>query len=334
MNDYSQIYVNNGQRPQNSIINHNQDGQFERDYPRESRLIKLKTELLQKRNHPPLVLNMNLKELPVHYKMMGKFDIILVDPPWEEYKQKLHDTLQHLEASPEVINNIDKTDERFQGWSKDDIGTLPIKDLSEDACFVFMWVGASHLEDGRELFSRWGFKRCEDVVWLKTNHESPAHLPPNDKTYLQRVKEHCLVGYKGEVNRASDDPIIHANIDTDVIVKEEKPLSPLEKPSDIYDIIERFALGRRRLQLFNNGSPRAGWLTVTGSKASPTNVDWQEYDRWLSGPIEMNGYIGGRRIGTTPEIESLRPKSPKNRSGPSGGGPGQPSGGFGGWAQS
>jgi len=35
------------------------------------------------------------------------------------------------------------------------------------------------------------------------------------------VKEHCLVGYVGDVRRASDTHFIHANIDTDVIVEEE-----------------------------------------------------------------------------------------------------------------
>ena len=40
---------------------------------------------------------------------------------------------------------------------------------------------------------------------------------------MQRVKEHCLVGLKGDVKRASDSHFIHANIDTDGIVDEEPP---------------------------------------------------------------------------------------------------------------
>lgn len=25
---------------------------------------------------------------------------------------------------------------------------------------------------GRELFKRWGYKRCEDIVWAKTNKDN------------------------------------------------------------------------------------------------------------------------------------------------------------------
>lgn len=36
-------------------------------------------------------------------------------------------------------------------------------------------------------------------------------------------KEHCLMGIKGTVRRSTDGHIIHANIDTDVIIAEEPP---------------------------------------------------------------------------------------------------------------
>lgn len=29
------------------------------------------------------------------------------------------------------------------------------------------------LEQGRELLSAWGYRRCEDIVWLKTNKRDP-----------------------------------------------------------------------------------------------------------------------------------------------------------------
>lgn len=37
------------------------------------------------------------------------------------------------------------------------------------------------------------------------------------------LKEHCLMGIKGTVRRSTDGHIIHANIDTDVIIAEEPP---------------------------------------------------------------------------------------------------------------
>jgi hypothetical protein len=35
------------------------------------------------------------------------------------------------------------------------------------------------------------------------------------------MQEHCLMGIKGTVRRSTDGHIIHANIDTDIIIAEE-----------------------------------------------------------------------------------------------------------------
>ena len=72
-------------------------------------------------------------------------------------------------------------------------------------------------------------------------------MDPHDNSVLVRVKEHCLMGYKGDSKKAFDNNFIHPNIDIDVIVTEEPETSSLSKPSEIYDIIERFCLGRKRI---------------------------------------------------------------------------------------
>jgi N6-adenosine-specific RNA methylase IME4 len=49
---------------------------------------------------------------------------------------------------------------------------MPIPALAAEPSFIFMWVGSGAgdgLERGREVLARWGFRRCEDVVWVKTN---------------------------------------------------------------------------------------------------------------------------------------------------------------------
>jgi hypothetical protein len=43
------------------------------------------------------------------------------------------------------------------------------------------------------------------------------------KGIFVHTKEHCLMGIKGTVRRNQDGHIIHANVDTDVIVSEELP---------------------------------------------------------------------------------------------------------------
>ena len=51
------------------------------------------------------------------------------------------------------------------------------------------------------------------------------------------------MGIKGTVRRATDGHIIHANVDTDVVVSEEPPFGSTRKPDELYQLIERFALG-------------------------------------------------------------------------------------------
>lgn len=63
--------------------------------------------------------------------------------------------------------------------------------------FVFLWCGGEHLDDGRLLFKRWGLKRVEDIVWIKSNLENSRlknFSYADDYSFLKKFKEHCLVG--------------------------------------------------------------------------------------------------------------------------------------------
>lgn len=54
------------------------------------------------------------------------------------------------------------------------------------------------------------------------------------------------MGIKGTVRRSTDGDFIHANVDIDLIISEEPEYGSLEKPVEIFHIIEHFCLGRRR----------------------------------------------------------------------------------------
>lgn len=51
------------------------------------------------------------------------------------------------------------------------------------------------------------------------------------------------MGVRGNVRRSTDGHIIHANVDTDVIISEEPEYGSTAKPEEIYAIIEHFSLG-------------------------------------------------------------------------------------------
>jgi len=291
-NDYNLHFIESGERPQNFIRDTLAEERFQ-DYPKLNELIKLKDQLIQKKTHPPIYIKSDLKTFDL--RSIGKFDVILVDPPWEEYARRM--------AQYGIYNE--------NPWSYEEIADLNIDDLADTPSFVFLWVGSENLDTGRALFRKWGFKRIEDIVWLKTNKQwsKESKLSAKNKnrnngnTLLQCVKEHCLVGLKGDVKRASDSYFIHANIDTDIIVDEEQEFGSTAKPKEIYEIIERFCLGRRRIELFGGSENiRKGWLTI-GNALPGTKFNLDEYESWIN---------NDRFIGTTAEIENLRPKSPKS----------------------
>ncbi|KAJ7544100.1 hypothetical protein O6H91_09G064800 [Diphasiastrum complanatum] len=305
-NDYSQHFVDTGLRPQNFIRDVELADRFE-EYPKLKELITRKDKLISDRATPPMYMQCDLRATELSPELFGtKFDVILVDPPWEEYVRR----------SPGVGDSM-------ESWTAEEIQNLRIEAIADTPAFIFLWVGdAEGLDQGRNCLKKWGFRRCEDICWVKTNKENPTPALRHDaNTLFQHSKEHCLMGIKGTVRRSIDGHIIHANIDTDIIISEEPSYGSVAKPEELYHIIEHFALGQRRLELFGEDhNIRAGWVTA-GKGLSSSNFNSQTYSKYFA-DNEGKVWQGGRGnppvdavhlVGTTPEIEALRPKSPPPR---------------------
>ncbi|KAJ8442027.1 hypothetical protein Cgig2_007865 [Carnegiea gigantea] len=351
-NDYSQNFVDIGMGPQNFIR------EFEltniEDYPKLRGLIQKKEEIVANAATPPMYYKWNLREFELSLEFFGtKFDVILVDPPWEEYVHRAPGVTDHMEY-----------------WTFEEIQNLKIEAIADTPSFVFPWVGDGvGLEQGRQCLKKWGFRRCEDICWVKTNkHTATPALRHDSYTLFQHSKEHCLMGIKGSVRCSSDGHIIRANIDTDVIIAEEPrygmyacvlhaislacyvsrswkcvrlikvlhsalPYScqfnvlcavsmrtcnlsatscggSTAEPEEMYRIIEHFALGRRRIELLGEDhNIRTGWLTV-GYGLSLSNFNAEDGKVWHGGGGRNPPPDAPHHVQTTPEIESLRPKSP------------------------
>ncbi|KAF8824476.1 hypothetical protein HHX47_DHR8000381 [Lentinula edodes] len=197
----------------------------------------------------------------------SKFDVILLDPPFSS------------------------------SFTWDHLQELPIPALAADPSFVFLWVGSGAgggLERGREVLAKWGYRRCEDVVWVKTN----------------------LTSNKGP--------------DTDVIIWEGDPCDPTRKPPEMYTLIENFCLGIRRLEIFGRASSsiRRGWVTVLGQVEEDQlhrthgvgetvfvdDAEGGEATKWVREIWEtrIKEMVNGGKpvVPMTADIDALRPKSP------------------------
>jgi len=112
------------------------------------------------------------------------------------------------------------------------------------------------------------------------------------------------------VRRNQDGHLIHANVDTDIIITEEPPLGSTEKPEEMYHIIEHFSLGRRRIELFGTDfNIRPGWVTI-GADVSTSNYSGDRYKSYFT---TEPGSSPGHLLGTNTQIEELRPKSPPHQ---------------------
>ncbi len=175
-------------------------------YPKQQRLLSLKKAAVAAHALPPAFLPYS--ELS---SLQGsKFDVILIDPPFSS------------------------------SFTWDDLQELPIPSLAADPSFVLMWVGSGYgegLERGREIMAKWGFRRCEDIVWVKTNKTSNkgpgvrptpsfhncrmptlAQTDPPTSSLLTRTKQHCLMGIRGTVRRSTDSWFVHCNVGTHTLI--------------------------------------------------------------------------------------------------------------------
>lgn len=152
---------------------------------------------------PPAYFPANLRTMDLPAALGAKFDVVLVDPPLEEYAR----------------HRAVETD----SWSWKEISALNVNDVLADSAFVFLWVGSAEgLDAGRDLLAHWGLRRCEEICWVKTNKRTPSSVPVplEEGAILQHTMEHCVVGVHGPVKRG-DQHLVHPNLDVDVIVAEE-----------------------------------------------------------------------------------------------------------------
>jgi mRNA (2'-O-methyladenosine-N6-)-methyltransferase len=162
--------------------------------------------------------------------ILGKFDVIMADPPWDIHMELPYGTLRD-----------------------DEMKNLPVKKLQDDGV-IFLWVTGRATELARDCLEIWGYKRKEELVWIKTNQLQRLIRTGRTGHWLNHSKEHCLIGYKG-------NPKLNRNVDCDVLVSEVRETS--RKPDEIYELIERMKPGGRKLELFARAhNRRQGWISL------------------------------------------------------------------------
>ncbi|CAG8575084.1 2062_t:CDS:10, partial [Racocetra persica] len=178
---------------------------------------------------PPQWINCDVRKFD--FSILGKFTVIMADPPWD-----IHMTLP------------------YGTMTDDEMKAMEISTLQDEG-LLFLWVTGRAMELGRECLNIWGYDRADELVWIKTNQLQRLIRTGRTGHWLNHSKEHCLVGIKGN----PED--LNLGLDCDVLVGEVRETS--RKPDEIYGLIDRLAPGTRKLEIFGRQhNTRPGWMTL------------------------------------------------------------------------
>ena len=164
-----------------------------------------------------------------------KYQIIYADPPWS-YKTWTAKG-GHKSASA-----------HYQTMEKKDIQEMPIKEIADNDCTLFLWVTMPNLIEGIELIEKWGFtyKTCA-FDWVKIYKSGK---PVVGLGYWTRANaELCLLATKGKPKRIN-------NSVSQIVI--EQPREHSRKPDCVRDRIVQLMGDLPRIELFCR-HPEQGW---------------------------------------------------------------------------
>ena len=158
-----------------------------------------------------------------------KYDVIYADPPWKVKKIK-------RKVRPNQGEELD-----YPTMELEEIKELPVGDLANENCCLFLWTTHAYLPKAFEVMESWGFKYQRTVTWDKRN--GMCLFGFHHRT------EFLLFGYKGKIDMYPRRKAFPTMVEG----KSEKHSS---KPQIFRDLISPF--GEEKIELFARENPE-GW---------------------------------------------------------------------------
>lgn len=190
-----------------------------------------------------------------HLKAMG-YGAILIDCPWR-YKMR---SAKGYEKAPEA---------QYPTMSDEDILALPVADLAQRDCIIFMWATWPRLDFAHECRKKWGANHITGGVWLKRSAGGGLRMGPG--YVLRTVCEPFIIARFGESQERLTDQI-------NAIAGDPKQLRIM--PDEIGGIaIDGLAREHSRKppqarQLLERLTPRAFRCELFGREPWPGNDVW------------------------------------------------------------
>lgn len=117
-----------------------------------------------------------------------KYDVIYADPPWS-YKDK---------------SCSGNAEDQYKTMSLDDICKLPVKDIAEKDCVLFLWTTYPMLKEALRVIESWGFKyKSIGFQWIKQNKSGKGYFFGLGR-WTRGNTEPCLIAVKGKPHRVNN----------------------------------------------------------------------------------------------------------------------------------
>jgi N6-adenosine-specific RNA methylase IME4 len=184
-------------------------------------------------------MNVESKEAALNLLSLGlsKYKTILADPPWQFANRTGKMAPEH------------KRLKRYSTMSLQQIMELPISQLAQPACHLYLWIPNALVLEGLEVMKRWGFNYKTNLVWYKVRKDGG----PDGRGvgfYFRNVTEMVLFGVRGHMRTLGPGR-------KQVNLLSSRKREHSRKPDELYEIIEKCSPGPY-LELFARHQ-RPGW---------------------------------------------------------------------------
>ena len=185
---------------------------------------------------------------------MKKYNIIYADPPWKYNSRANHKTKFRGGAEG-----------HYKLMSMEEIKALPIKELADENCVLFLWVTFPYLKEQIKLFDYWGFDyKTLGFSWIKLNKKNKKPFF-GVGFYAKSNCEVCLMGIKGKMKPIS-------NKVSSCVISERREHS--RKPDEVREKIVELFGDIPRIELFAR-QKADGW-DVWGNEVE-SDIDLSKY---------------------------------------------------------
>ena len=153
----------------------------------------------------------------------GKFQTILIDPPWRFQNRTGKMAPEH------------KRLRRYPTMSFQEIAAMPVADHAENLSHLYLWAPNALLREALDIMQAWGFTYKTNIVWYKIRKDGG----PDGRGvgfYFRNVTELLLFGVRGKM-RTLDPGRTQVNL----LATRKREHS--RKPTEIYTLIQQCSPG-------------------------------------------------------------------------------------------